>query len=135
MLRARLLGALEVELNGTTIESPATQRPWAVFAYLALARRSVPRAELANTFWPDVLDQSARASLRSALWALRRKLGDRLVVNGERVVLDGIWTDVEEFERLATEDPDAALSCAAASCWRALKTSGRFRRATVTVSG
>jgi DNA-binding SARP family transcriptional activator len=112
VLRARLLGALEVELNGTAIDSPATQRPWALFAYLALAARPVSRAELANTFWPDVLDQSARASLRSALWALRRQLGGRVVVNGERVALDdadGVWIDVVEFERRAGEEPERAL--------------------------
>ena len=59
VLRARLLGALEVELNGTAIDSPGSQRPWAVFAYLALAPGAVSRAELTSTFWPDVLDQSA----------------------------------------------------------------------------
>ncbi len=114
MLRARLLGALEVELDGTAIDSPASQRPWALFAYLALAPDGVSRAELANRFWPDVLDQSARASLRSALWALRRQLGERLVVEGERVSLkdsDGVWVDVREFERLAgSGEPEAALS-------------------------
>ncbi|HEY2536801.1 MAG TPA: BTAD domain-containing putative transcriptional regulator, partial [Solirubrobacteraceae bacterium] len=109
MLRARLLGALELELDGTAIESPATQRPWAVFAYLALAGRRVSRAELANTFWPDVLDHRARASLRSALWALRRQIGDRLVVDGEHVGLDGVWVDVREFGRLAPNHPDAAI--------------------------
>jgi DNA-binding SARP family transcriptional activator/tetratricopeptide (TPR) repeat protein len=107
VLRARLLGALEVELNGTMIDSPATQRPWAVFAYVALADRPVTRAELANTFWPDVLDQSSRASLRSALWTLRQRIGDELLVDGERVQLkDDAWIDVREFERLA---PDEAL--------------------------
>ncbi len=112
MLRARLLGALEVELNGAGIDSPASQRPWAVFAYLALAARAVPRAELVARFWPDVLDQSARASLRSALWSLRRRLGERLVVDGERVGLrddDGLWIDVVEFERLAGTEPAQAL--------------------------
>ena len=110
MLRARLLGALEVELNGTAIDSPATQRPWAVFAYVALAGRGVTRAELATTFWPDVLDQSARASLRSALWALRRHLGQELEVDGEVVGLSaGAWIDVHEFDRLADEDPTEAL--------------------------
>ncbi len=109
MLRARLLGALEVELDETAIDSPASKRPWSVFAYLALAARPVARAELASTFWPDVLDQSARASLRSALWALRRQLGDRLVVDGDHVGLDGAWVDVQEFERLAPEDPGRAL--------------------------
>jgi DNA-binding SARP family transcriptional activator len=112
VLRARLLGALEVELNGTAISASPSQRPWAVFAYLALAPHSVPRSELASRFWPDVLDQSARASLRSALWALRRQLGDALVVDRERVGLQdaqGIWVDVHEFDRLGETDPDSAL--------------------------
>jgi DNA-binding SARP family transcriptional activator/tetratricopeptide (TPR) repeat protein len=113
VLRARVLGALEVELNGAVIDSPASQRPWALFAYLALAPRPVPRAELSTRFWPDVLDQSARASLRSALWALRRRLGESLVVEGERVGLreeEGLWIDVREFERLAAGDPEQALA-------------------------
>ncbi len=109
MLRARLLGRLEIELNGTAIDSPAGQRPWALFAYLALSGRPVTRSELANRFWPDVLDQSARASLRSALWALRRQIGDRLVVEGERVGLRDTWVDVLEFEGLAADDPARAL--------------------------
>ncbi len=109
MLSVRLLGALGVELNGTAIDSPVSQRPWAVFAYVALAGRPVTRSELANRFWPDVLDQSARASLRSALWAIRRILGDALSVDGERVALSESWVDVEEFERLASSAPEAAL--------------------------
>ena len=112
VLRARLLGALEVEIDGTAIRASPSQRPWAVFAYLALAAHSVPRAELASRFWPDVLDQSARASVRSALWALRRELGDALVVDGERVGLNdarGVWVDVHAFDRLADSDPQAAL--------------------------
>ncbi|HSO99574.1 MAG TPA: AAA family ATPase [Solirubrobacteraceae bacterium] len=97
MLRARLLGALDVELNGTAIESPASQRPWALFAYLALEDRPVPRAELAARFWPDVLDQSARASLRSALWSLRRQIGDALAVDGDHVELRNLaWVDVRD---------------------------------------
>lgn len=113
MLRARLLGALEIELDGAAIDSPVSQRPWAVFAYLALAERSVAQAELAATFWPDVLDQSARASLRSALWVLRRQIGDALAVDGERVGLregSGLWLDVREFERLGTASPAEAVS-------------------------
>ena len=92
-----MVGALEVELNGTAIDSQVSQRPWALFAYLAQAARPVTRAELANTFWPDVLDQSARASLRSALWALRRQIGDELVVDGDHVSLrDLAWVDVRD---------------------------------------
>jgi DNA-binding SARP family transcriptional activator len=109
VLQVRLLGALEVELDGVAIESPATQRPWALLGYLALAGRPVSRSELASTFWPDVLDQSARASLRSALWALRRKIGDALLVGPDRIALDAEWIDAQEFERRAAEDPAAAL--------------------------
>lgn len=104
MLRVRLLGTLEVELDGAVIDTPPSQRPWAVFAYLALAGRPVSRAELASRFWPDVLDQSARASLRSAVWALRRQLGQALEVDRDRVGLrgdPGLWIDVREFARLA----------------------------------
>jgi DNA-binding SARP family transcriptional activator len=101
VLRARVLGGLGVELDGAAIDSPATKRPWALFAYLALADRPVSRAELANTFWPDVLDQSARASLRSALWSLRRQIGDALLVDGDHVELrDLAWVDVRDGDAL-----------------------------------
>lgn len=112
VLRARLIGALELEIDGTMIDSPPSQRPWSLFAYLALAPRPVSRAELATRFWPDVLDQSARASLRSALWTLRRQLGTALVVEGDRVGLsdeEGLWIDTREFDRLAADSPVPAL--------------------------
>ncbi len=104
MLRVRVLGGLEVELDGVVIPSRPSQRPWALLAYLSAAPGTVSRSELANCFWPDVLDTSARASLRSALWALRRELGDWLVVDGDRVGLreaEGLWVDAREFEALA----------------------------------
>ena len=112
MLRAHLLGRLEVELNGTAVGCASSQRSWALFAYLALASRPVSRAELISTFWPDVLDRSARASLRSALWSLRRQISGSLLVEGDHAALhdeDGVWVDAREFERLAASDPLAAL--------------------------
>jgi DNA-binding SARP family transcriptional activator/tetratricopeptide (TPR) repeat protein len=108
-----VLGALEVDLDGATIASPVSQRPWAVFGYLAVAPGSVSRAELANRFWPDVLDASGRASLRSALWVLRRALGEQILVTGDRVeIADGpqLTIDVRRFERLADQgEPERAL--------------------------
>lgn len=111
MLRARLLGRLEVELEGIAVQSAVSQRPWALFAYLALESRPVPRAELIATFWPDVLDQSARGSLRSALWSLRRQIGDALLVEGDHAVLDedGVWVDARAFEQMVTTEPLVAL--------------------------
>lgn len=105
MLSVRLLGRMEVKLNGATIASQPSQRPWVLLASLALGAGSVSRSELAARFWPDVLEQSARASLRSALWALRRELGEWVLVDGDRVGLRGdgeLWVDVREFERLAS---------------------------------
>jgi DNA-binding SARP family transcriptional activator len=111
MLRVRLLGDLAIEVDGTAVEPPASRRARALLGWLALDRRMHPRSGLAARFWPDVLDESARTSLRSALSALRRALGPR----GERYVIatrdeiglaDGslVWTDVAEFERCVEED-------------------------------
>ena len=111
MLRVRLLGDLAIEVDGTAVEPPASRRACALLGWLALDRRMHPRSGLAARFWPDVLDESARTSLRSALSALRRGLGPE----GERYLIatrDGIgladgslvWTDVAEFERCVEEN-------------------------------
>jgi DNA-binding SARP family transcriptional activator len=99
----RLLGELEVEFEGERICLPAG-KPRSLFAWLALHRGLHARRELAGRLWPDVLDSSARASLRSALWALRSALGpaaSRLQATRERVGLaEEVETDVGEFRRL-----------------------------------
>src|ERR1700686_5804010 len=75
MLRARLLGDLTIELDGSELEPPASRRARALLGFLSLDRGLHARSSLAPRFWPDVLDESARTSLRSALSALRRTLG------------------------------------------------------------
>ena len=91
MLRVRLLGPLEADVAGRSVEQPASSRAWELLAWLALHPGEHPRGALAARFWPDVLDASARASLRSAAWALRRALGpegaDFLVAGRDRVGL------------------------------------------------
>ena len=110
MLRVELLGELTLELDGRKLELPASRRARSLLALLALERRTHPRGQLAARFWPDVLEESARTSLRSALSALRRALGadaDRyLLATREGVALAGpdeVWTDVGEFERLIAD--------------------------------
>jgi DNA-binding SARP family transcriptional activator len=110
MLRVKLLGELTLEVDGRHVELPASRRARSLLGLLALERRTHPRGQLAARFWPDVLDESARTSLRSALSALRRALGtdaDRyLLATRDAVALAGpdeVWTDVGEFERLAAE--------------------------------
>jgi DNA-binding SARP family transcriptional activator/tetratricopeptide (TPR) repeat protein len=110
MLRVNLLGELTLEVDGTQLELPASRRARSLLGLLALERRTHPRGQLAARFWPDVLDESARTSLRSALSALRRALGvnaDRhLLATRDGVALAGpdeVATDLGEFEQLVAE--------------------------------
>src|SRR3954467_11252211 len=75
MVRVELLGELAVQVGGRAIEPPPSRRAWSLLAWLALHPGEHARGSVAAVFWPDVLDASARASLRSAAWALRRALG------------------------------------------------------------
>src|SRR5215213_2877961 len=114
MLHVRLLGPLEAQVAGRPIEPPASRRAWELLAWLALHPGMHPRGALAARFWPDVLDASARASLRSAAWALRRALGPEgagcLVAGRERLRLR-CTTDLQELDELLARD---ALEAAAA---------------------
>jgi DNA-binding SARP family transcriptional activator/tetratricopeptide (TPR) repeat protein len=110
MMRVRLLGEMTLEVDGRQLELPASRRVRSLLGVLALERRTHSRGQLAARFWPDVLDESARTSLRSALSALRRPLGanaDRyLLATRDGVALAGpdqVWTDVGEFDQLLAE--------------------------------
>jgi DNA-binding SARP family transcriptional activator len=108
MLRIQAVGEFRVEVEGTDRTSPTYDRATALLAWLALNPGVHARSAVAARFWPDVLDESARASLRSALWSLRRQLGDKangaLIATRDRVGLaDDVWTDVAEAERLHAE--------------------------------
>ena len=81
------------------VTPPASRRAWALLAWLALHPGEHARGAVAARFWPDVLDSSARASLRSALWELRRALGDddALVAGRDRIALR-CETDLAAFD-------------------------------------
>src|SRR4051812_27988128 len=101
MVHVRLLGELEVEAGGKRIEPPASRRAWTLLAWLALHPGEHPRSAVAAAFWPDVLDSSARASLRSATWALRRALGpeaDGALTGGRDRIGLRCDTDLKRFE-------------------------------------
>jgi class 3 adenylate cyclase/tetratricopeptide (TPR) repeat protein len=109
MLEVRVLGELELRRDGEPVEPPPSRRARSLLGLLALDRRPHARAELASRFWPDVLDESARTSLRSALTALRRAVGpdaDRyLVATRERAGLsDDVTVDAAAFVRLVAAD-------------------------------
>src|SRR4051794_34288432 len=105
MLRVRLLGELAVESEGGRRIAPASRPARELLAWLALHPGPHPRLELASRFWPDVLESSARASLRTALHELRRSVGeDAVVADRETVVLAGEpWVDALAVRALAAE--------------------------------
>jgi DNA-binding SARP family transcriptional activator/tetratricopeptide (TPR) repeat protein len=116
MLEIRVIGELEVRLAGKKAALPASRRVRALLGWLAVHPGRHPRSRLAGQFWPDVLDASARASLRSAIWALRSALGpdfgSYLVTDRETVTLaaDGLSVDLQEVRRLIAQgQPRAAL--------------------------
>jgi DNA-binding SARP family transcriptional activator len=118
MLRIHVLGELLVERAGERIELSGSWRAASLLAWLALNPGEHPRGALAARFWPEVLDSSARASLRNSLWALRRAIGgdpdEFLVATRERVGLRGapqVWLDADAFaEHLAAGRLDDALA-------------------------
>lgn len=115
MLRVRLVDGLRLEVDGREIDAPRSRRARSLLAWLAAHPGMHARGELAGRFWPDVLDQSARASLRAALTELRAALGDgagQLVAGRQAVGLagDDLWVDVREFERrLAAGELEQAI--------------------------
>jgi len=120
VLRIQLLGRMAVECDGEELAAPSARRAWTLLAYLALSPGPQPRGDLAAHFWPDVLDSSARASLRSAVWSLRRTLGPvaepYLIVDRNCVGLTPgpeLWVDVAAFEQLvrAGRQRDALELC------------------------
>jgi DNA-binding SARP family transcriptional activator len=105
-LEVRLLGELRVQFDGADVDLPVSRRARALLARLALRPGPHSRSGLAALLWPDVPDASARASLRSALWALRAALGpaaDGYLCAGRdsaELTGDGLLVDVREFGRL-----------------------------------
>ena len=96
MLRVRLLGSLELEVDGRGAPIPQGRPARTLLAWLALHPGTHLRAAVAAALWPNVLDASARASLRTALSAVRRSAGGAsLIATRGRVGLaDDVWVDV-----------------------------------------
>ncbi len=104
-VRLELLGGFQLYSAGRKPIVLTARKPRALLAYLALGvRRAHARDRLATLLWPDSSEMQARTSLRQALTALRRALGDGadelIAADVESVALarDGFELDVAEFE-------------------------------------
>jgi len=109
LLQARLLGSLEVRVDGAAVTSWNGQRGTSVLRYLLSRRQyACSRDELLEEYWPDVpFGAAARNRLQVAVSGLRRALRDVTALNvveyadgGYRINQElRIEVDVELFER------------------------------------
>jgi class 3 adenylate cyclase/DNA-binding SARP family transcriptional activator len=120
MVEVSVLGELAVESDGHPLDQIASHRARSLLGWLAVNPGLHPRARVASVFWPDVLDESARSSLRTTLATLRRELGkpaaDVVTATRERVGIEpgpDVSIDLAEFEDLVSrgELQDAASLC------------------------
>jgi DNA-binding SARP family transcriptional activator/pimeloyl-ACP methyl ester carboxylesterase len=111
-----LLGGFQARLEPGPPLSLRTKKAQALLAYLALnPDRTHRRESLAAVFWGDRPDEHARASLRHALYELRKALAPVPTVLrtcGDIVTVDGanIDLDVAVFTRLLGEGTSEALA-------------------------
>jgi DNA-binding SARP family transcriptional activator len=117
-LRLRLLGPLEIALDGQSVSGLPFDKLRALLVYLAMeAPRASPRESLAALLWPEYAPESARANLRNALTYLRRALSSHvaeaapiLLIRRDAVQFDlssEQWVDARVFEELVATDAAA----------------------------
>jgi DNA-binding SARP family transcriptional activator len=107
-LAIRLLGRPEIERDGAIVPPPRGHKAWAVLAYLVLAERPVPRAQLAGLIFGDAGDPLG--ALRWTLAQLRRALGAPDTLRGDPLVHGLPAGTVVDVQALAAGDPDPALA-------------------------
>lgn len=104
-VKIRLMGGFDlVRSTGEVAVAESLQR---LIAFLAL-RGPTPRAVVAGTLWPSTSDDRALASLRTAVWRLRRVTPELIVQRSGALAL-GPDVDVDAVRLRNAEDIDAAL--------------------------
>ena len=118
-LTLRLFGQIQILLDEATEVRAPGKKAYALLAYLALnANGWHTREKLATLLWGDRGEEQARHSLRQAVLALRKSLGDSdgiiLKSDDDRLALDAaaIEVDIREFEELAAKSTREALESA-----------------------
>jgi DNA-binding SARP family transcriptional activator len=97
--RLRLFDAFRLESANGSITVPANEQR--LLAYLGLHKHAT-RSVVAGTLWPDVTEEHAHGSLRTALWRLRRARHRTVRTDGDTLYLaDGVSVDVDDLTRAA----------------------------------
>ncbi len=116
MLEIRVLGGLEVELDGRPVQLPADARARELLGWLVVAEGLHARSTLAGRLRPEVGEESARKTLRDAVYELRRALGpegrEAIVATRDQVGLEPalVRADLWEFRRHAAAGELAAAA-------------------------
>ena len=141
-LELSLLGTMQAKLNGSPVTAFGTDKTRALLAYVFVEGSQPRRREtLTGLLWPDQPEESARTSLRQALYKLRQILGSQdeegetgfLLVSPQTIQLDpgaSYTLDVVEFTDLVAacrthrhRKPEHCASCHA----RLLKAAELYR--------
>lgn len=105
MLEVRVLSGLAADLEGRPLKLPADARARELLGWLVVTPGLHARSALAGRLRPDVGEESARKTLRDAIYELRRVLGpagrDAITATREQVGLDPalVRADLWEFRR------------------------------------
>jgi DNA-binding SARP family transcriptional activator len=100
----------------------------------------VPDPRSRRRYGPTSPTPSARNSVRTALWALRRAFGDHadavFDTSRNRIGLDGVEIDLRRFDELVGDDRiDEALALGSGELLAGLNDEGRFSPGTRTGTG
>jgi DNA-binding SARP family transcriptional activator len=148
VLRLWLCGRLAGDRDGEPLAMPAADRARALVGWLALNPGQHQRAVVAARLWPEVPQDSARASLRTAVWSLRQSWGAVTdeVLEASRTSLgwraDQVWVDAladplehdgellpgvdDDWARTAREEHRDRLMHALEACASTAEAEGRF---------
>src|SRR5437868_11204012 len=114
VLQVRLLGGVAADHDGEQLSLlPPVSR---LLAVLALRPGPQDRETVAATLWPAAAGPAARANLRTAVWALRKAVGDDALVTSRTAVglrPEAVTVDLADGQRRAAAGDAAA---AAALC-------------------
>jgi DNA-binding SARP family transcriptional activator/tetratricopeptide (TPR) repeat protein len=114
VLQVRLLGGVAADRDGEQLSLlPPVSR---LLAVLALRPGPQDRETVAATLWPGAAGPAARANLRTAVWALRKAVGDDALIASRTAVglrPEAITVDLADGQRRAAAGDAAA---AAALC-------------------
>ena len=116
LVEARLLGSLEVRVDGSPVSSWNGQRGASVLRYLlARGQHACSRDELLEEFWPDVPVAAARNRLQVAISGLRRAFLDVTALNIVEYAQGGYRINPDLLVEVDAESFVQALRAAAAA--------------------